>query len=112
MATWKEREEVLLNSMGYQHTPITSDDTDYFALSLIDRGMADTRALKIAKAVKGAYYRGYDEDWEDVTSAILQCDGSNFPRLFALEPRLFQIALDKTGDPALIERLEEVMSND
>ena len=105
MATWKEREEVLLNSMGYQHTPITSDDTDYFALSLIDRGMADTRALKIAKAVN-------EGDWDDVTSAILQCDGSNFPRLFALEPRLFQIALDKVGDPALIERLEEVMSND
>jgi len=103
--TWKEREEVLLNSMGYQHTPITSDDTDYFALSLIDRGMADTRALKIAKAVN-------ERDWEALTAAILYCDGSNFPRLFALEPRLFQIALDKTGDPALIERLEEVMSND
>jgi len=105
MATWKEREEVLFNSMGYQHTPITSDNSNYFALSLIDRGMADTRALKIAKAVN-------EGDWEDITSAILQCDGSNFPRLFALEPRLFQIALDKTGDPALIERLEEVMSND
>tara|TARA_R110002124_G_scaffold201855_1_gene368417 strand:+ start:141 stop:458 length:318 start_codon:yes stop_codon:yes gene_type:complete len=105
MATWKEREEVLLNSMGYQHTPITSDGSNYFALSLIDRGLADTRALKIAKAVN-------EGDWYDVTSAILQCDGSNFPRLFALEPRLFQIALDKTGDPALIERLEEVMSND
>ena len=105
MATWKEREEVLLNSMGYQHTPITSDNSNYFALSLIDRGMADTRALKIAKAIN-------EGDGEDVTSAILQCDGSNFPRLFALEPRLFQIALDKTGDPALIERLEEVMSND
>ena len=39
MATWKEREEVLLNSMGYQHTPITSDGSNYFALSLIDRGL-------------------------------------------------------------------------
>jgi len=105
MATWKEREEVLLESLGYRYTPLTSDNSDYFALSLIDRGIAETRALRIAEALR-------NDDWDAVASAILHCDSSNFPRLFKIEPRLFQIALDKTGEPALIERMEEVMSND
>ena len=84
----------------FKHTPITDDNTNYFALSLIDRGMADTRALAISKAV-------IDNNWDRVVSGILNCDGSNFPRLLKIEPRLVYMALEKTNDNALKERLEQ-----
>jgi hypothetical protein len=84
----------------FKHTPITDDNTNYFALSLIDRGMADTRALAISKAV-------IDNNWDRVVSGILNCDGSNFPRLLKIEPRLVYMALEKTNDNALRERLEQ-----
>ncbi len=82
----------------FKHTPITNDDTDYIALSLINRGIADTRALKIAKGLK-------NNDWEQVTSAINNCDDYNFPKLCEIEPMLVSIALKKTQCPALKERI-------
>ena len=84
----------------FKHTPITDDNTNYFALSLIDRGMADTRALAIAKSLE-------QNNWDRVVSAILNCDGFNFPRLLRIEPRLIHLALEKTNDGALRERLEQ-----
>jgi hypothetical protein len=84
----------------FKHTPITDNDTNYFALSLIDRGMADTRALAITKGLE-------ENNWDRVVSAILNCDGFNFPRLLRIEPRLIHLALEKTNDGALRERLEQ-----
>ena len=84
----------------FKHTPITDDNTNYFALSLIDRGMADTRALAIAKSLE-------QNNWDRVVSGILNCDGSNFPKLLKIEPRLVYMALEKTNDNALRERLEQ-----
>ena len=88
----------------FKHTPITDDNTNYFALSLIDRGMADTRALAIAKSLE-------QNNWDRVVSAILNCDGSNFPRLLKIEPRLVYMALEKTNDNALRERLEQYQTS-
>lgn len=84
----------------FKYTPITDDNTNYFALSLIDRGMADTRALAITKGLE-------ENNWDRVVSAILNCDGFNFPRLLRIEPRLIYLALEKTNDGALRERLEQ-----
>lgn len=84
----------------FKHTPITDDNTNYFALSLIDRGMADTRALAITKGLE-------ENNWDRVVSGILNCDSSNFPRLLKIEPRLIHLALEKTNDNALKERLEQ-----
>ena len=100
MATWKEREEVLLESLGYRYTPLTSDNSDYFALSLIDRGIAETRALRIAEALR-------NDDWDAVASAILHCDGSNFPRLFqhiaTSEPSIDENSLVKANSLFTLE---------
>lgn len=88
----------------FKHTPITDDNTNYFALSLIDRGLADTRALAITKGLE-------ENNWDRVVSAILNCDGFNFPRLLRIEPRLIHLALEKTNDNALRERLEQYQTD-
>ena len=82
----------------FKHTPLTNDDTSYIALSLINRGIADTRALAIAEGLE-------DNDWQKVTSAICNCDDYNFPKLCEIEPMLVSIALKKTQCPALKERI-------
>lgn len=87
-------------SRVFRHTPITDDETNYLALSLIDRGLADTRALAISKAV-------IDNNWDRATSGILNCDSSNFPLLYRIEPRLIYMAYDKTKSNALKERIEQ-----
>jgi hypothetical protein len=84
----------------FKHTPITNNDTDYFALSLIDRGLADTRALKIAEGLRV-------NDWDNVTSAICNCDCSNFSLLLKIEPRLVYTAFEREECNALKERIEQ-----
>ncbi len=58
----------------FKDTPLTNDNTDYFALSLIQRELADTRALKIAEGLK-------KDEWDKVASAIWNCNCSHFKRL-------------------------------
>jgi len=85
----------------FRNTPLTNDDTDYFALSLIERGLADTRALRIAKGLKA-------NDWDIVASAICNCDCSNFKRLYQIEPRLMYIAIDKGNAKVIQDRINEI----
>lgn len=104
------REQLLdtLN-LSIRNTPLTGggvSEKPYIALSLIDRGLADTRAFAIGRALENG-------DLRKLASAILECDGSNFPRLVRLEPRLFELLLSDESVKGywgvLSERLEEVM---
>ena len=91
--------ETPLTEGGVHHLP-------YITLSLIDRGLADTRAIAIGKALEKG-------DVSGLSWAILECDSYNFPLLVKLEPRLFELLLSDGGiegdHPALIERLNEVI---
>jgi hypothetical protein len=104
------REQLLdtLN-LSIRNTPLTGGGVcgnSYIALSLIDRGLADTRAIAIGNALDKGDMRGLS--W-----AILACDSYNFPLLVKLEPRLFEMLLmdgSIEGDwSVLSERLEEVL---
>lgn len=104
------REQLLdtLN-LSIRNTPLTGgsvSEKPYIALSLIDRGLADTRAFAIGRALENG-------DLRKLASAICECDGSNFPRLVRLEPRLFELLLSDESVKGywgvLSERLEEVM---
>ena len=90
-------------------TEISSTDftlEEYFRCSLIDRGLADTRAIAIGEALEKG-------DMSSLSWAILECDSYNFPLLVKLEPRLFEMLLmdgSIQGDwSALQERLEGVL---
>ena len=85
----------------FKHTPITNDDTDYFALSLIDRGLANTRALMIAEGLK-------ENDWDKVASAICNCDCSNFRILYRIEERLMYLAIEKGHAKVIQDRINEI----
>jgi len=85
----------------FKHTPITNNETDYFALSLIDRGLANTRALKIAEGLK-------ENDWDKVASAICNCDCSNFKRLYKIEERLMYLASEKGNAKVILDRINEI----
>jgi len=92
-----------------RETPLTGGGVcgnSYIALSLIDRGLADTRAIAIGNALEKG-------DVSGLSWAVLDCDSHNFPLLVKLEPRLFEMLLSDgsiEGDhPALIERLNEVI---
>ena len=96
-------------NLSIRNTPLTGggiSENPYIALSLIDRGLADTRAYAIGRALEKG-------DLRKLASAILECDCSNFPRLVRLEPRLFELLLSdesvKDYWSVLSERLEEVM---
>ena len=88
----------------FRNTPLTNDDTDYFALSLIERGLADTRALRIARGLR-------ENDWDMVATAICNCDCSNFKRLYQIEPRLMYIAIEKGNAKVIQERINEIEEN-
>ena len=87
-------------NMKIEYRPLTDISTDYLALSLIDRGLATTRALKISEALR-------EGDWDKVTTAICNCDNSNFSLLLEIEPRLIYTAFDLIRCNALKERIEE-----
>lgn len=86
--------------MKIEYRPLTDINTDYLALSLIDRGLASTRALKISEALR-------EGDWDRVTTAICNCDNSNFSLLLEIEPRLIYTAFDLIRCNALKERIEQ-----
>jgi hypothetical protein len=75
---------------------------------LVDQGLADTRAGAIDQATRLETYPKYSES--ELTSAILRCDGSNFPWLLKIAPRLIKICLENRVDLALIERTEEAFN--
>jgi hypothetical protein len=79
----------------------TSSDS-YLVKSLVDRGLADSRALPIANALR-------DGDMRALAFAVCSCDEWNFPHLLKIEPRIFWMLLVNETDPVLIQRLEEVM---
>ena len=85
----------------FKYTPITNDETDYFVLSLIDRGLANTRALMIAEGLK-------ENDWDKVASAICNCDCSNFKILYRIEERLMYLAIEKGNAKVILDRINEI----
>ena len=96
-------------NLKMRNTPLTGGGVcgnSYIALSLIDRGLADTRAIAIGSALEKG-------DISGLSWAILECDSYNFPLLVKLEPRLFEMLLmdgSIEGDwSVLSERLEEVL---
>ena len=99
----------LLSKSSMRNTPLTEGGVHllpYITLSLIDRGLADTRAIAIGKALEKG-------DMSRLSRAILECDSYNFPLLVKLEPRLFEMLLtDGSIDSdwsVLSERLNEVL---
>ena len=88
----------------FKNTPLTDNNTDYFALSLIERGLADTRALRIARGLR-------ENDWDMVATAICNCDCSNFKRLYQIEPRLMYIAIEKGNAKVIQDRINEIEEN-
>lgn len=110
---WEARKESLLETLKtiywFRDSAITDDDTSAFAHSLIDRGLADTRALAIADKLEMPDLTIYQ--MREALTPILGCDGYNFPLLVKLEPRLIYLCLKYTGDRALIERLEGVLND-
>jgi len=111
---WLERKAKVLSKLHFDFEigeefdrPLQKDDTPYMAHSLMDKGLADTRACAIGYALQGGL-----NNWalyKEVLSPILNCDIRNFRLLLDIEPRLIYNCLRSTGDRALIERLEGVL---
>jgi len=102
--------DTLVSQSSMRNTPLTEGGVHhlpYITLSLIDRGLADTRAIAIGNALEKG-------DMSGLSWAILECDSSNFPLLVKLEPRLFEMLLKDGGiegdHPVIIERLREVFT--
>jgi len=92
--------EVLAERM--RDTPYSESSDSYLVKSLVDRGLADSRALPIANALRDGYMNA-------LAFAVCACDEWNFPHLLKIEPRIFWMLLVNETDPVLIARLEEVM---
>ena len=92
--------EVLAERM--RDTPYSESSDSYLVKSLVDRGLADSRALPIANALR-------DGDMNALAFAVCACDEWNFPHLLKIEPRIFHMLLQYETDPVIIARLEEVM---
>ena len=75
---------------------------NYIVQSLVDRGLADSRAVKIVRALE-------TNNMSALAFAVCACDSWNFPHLLKIEPRIFHMLLQYETDPVLIQRLEEVM---
>lgn len=75
---------------------------NYMVQSLVDRGLADSRAVKIVRALE-------TNDMSALAFSVCACDSWNFPHLLKIEPRIFHMLLQYETDPVLIQRLEEVM---
>ena len=75
---------------------------NYMVQSLVDRGLADSRAVKIVRALE-------TNNMSSLAFVVCACDEWNFPHLLKIEPRIFYMLLCEETDPVLIARLEEVM---
>ena len=100
IVTIQDRQKTVLdNALDRLVERIETNEEDLFLCSLIDRGLAGTRALAIVSALD-------DGDMKSLAYAILSCDTYNFPLLWKIEPRLFKLVLEDHVNPAMIERLE------
>lgn len=111
LATIRRNEALIERLDGMvRDTPI-SKSFGVFGQVLVDQGLADTRA----GAIDSCFIVGNDYiDFDKLTTAICNCDGSNFPHLLKIAPRLIKICLEvNTASPhlALIERLEGVLND-
>lgn len=98
--TIQDRQKTVLdNALSRLVKKCETNEEDLFLCSLIDRGLAGTRALAIVSALD-------DGDMKSLAYAILSCDTYNFPLLWKIEPRLFKLVLEDHVNPAMIERLE------
>jgi len=109
LKTIQDRNQALIQRLNgmVRETPI-SGSFSLLGQLLVDQGLADTRAGAIDQAILP--YDDFfleDIDYDKLTSAILRCDGSNFPWLLKIAPRIIKICLKNTVDVALIERTEE-----
>ncbi len=102
----QERNQALIERLNgmVRDTPI-SGSFSLLGQILVDQGLADTRAGAISDSVVGNDYT----DYKKLTLAICNCDGSNFPWLLKIAPRLILICLENKVDLALIERTEEAL---
>ena len=100
----EEIKDEILNKLdeGLRDTPYSTSSDSYLVKSLVDRGLADSRALPIANALR-------DGDMSALAFAVCACDEWNFPHLLKIEPRIFWMLLINETDPVIIQRLEEVM---
>ena len=105
----QDRKQALIQRLNdmVRDTPI-SGSFGLLGQLLVDQGLADTRAGAIDEAIL-PYDDFFLEDinYEKLISAILRCDGSNFPWLLKIAPRIVKICLENSIDVALIERTEE-----
>ena len=108
----QDRKQALIQRLNdmVRDTPI-SGSFGLLGQLLVDQGLADTRAGAIDEAIL-PYDDFFLEDinYEKLISAILRCDGSNFPWLLKIAPRLIKICLENKVDLALIERTEEAFN--
>tara|TARA_R110001583_G_scaffold187546_1_gene348951 strand:+ start:714 stop:1058 length:345 start_codon:yes stop_codon:yes gene_type:complete len=104
--TIQERNNALIDRLNdmVRESPI-SGGFGLLGQILVDQGLADTRAGSIDDACN---YET-DVDYDDLISAINHCDGSNFPWLLKIAPRLVKICLEARVSPALIERTEDAL---
>jgi hypothetical protein len=109
LKTIQDRNQALIQRLNgmVRETPI-SGSFSLLGQLLVDQGLADTRAGAIDQAIL-PYDDFFLEDinYDKLISAILRCDGSNFPWLIKIAPRIVKICLDNRVDVALIERTEE-----
>jgi len=110
----QDRKQALIERLNdmVRDTPI-SGSFGLLGQILVDQGLADTRA----GAIDDACNYEFAEDrtlitinYKKLTSAICNCDGSNFPHLLKIAPRLILICLENKVDLALIERTEDAFN--
>ena len=112
LKTIQDRNQALIQRLNgmVRETPI-SGSFSLLGQLLVDQGLVDTRAGAIDEAILP--YDDFfleDIDYDKLTSAILRCDGSNFPWLLKIAPRIIKICLKNTVDLALIERTEDAFN--
>jgi len=112
LKTIQDRNQALIQRLNgmVRETPI-SGSFSLLGQLLVDQGLADTRAGAIDEAIL-PYDDFFLEDinYDKLISAILRCDGSNFPWLLKIAPRIVKICLENSIDVALIERTEDAFN--
>ena len=112
MKTIQDRNQALIQRLNdmVRDTPI-SGSFSLLGQILVDQGLADTRAGAIDDACNYDLHIApltfHTVSYNKLISAILRCDGSNFPWLLKIAPRIVKICLENKVDVALIERTED-----